>query len=396
MAPATSKPSLLTLILLTSVAVMSLNIFLPSLATIAAEFQVSYTIVALSISAFLMVSAVLQLIMGPLSDRYGRRPIILWGMAVFSVASLGCALAGDVWVFLAFRMLQGGVVCGMVLSRAVVRDVYAPQEAAKRIAQIGAAMALAPLLAPVVGGILDALLGWRSVFYLLALSGAAVFVLCWLDLGETNVQRQSSFAAQFRAYPEVLRSPEFWAYAGVLVFSLGGFYAYLAGAPLVGERVFGLSATVIGLMMGATAVGFMLGNILNTRIAARFGAIRLILWGRWISALGCLGAAVVLAAGGMSPVVIFAGAVTLGFGNGLTLPGANVGVMSVAPHLAGSASGLSGALGVVIGAVLTPLVSTLVSTSVVGDWAAAVLMLSMAACGFLALGAAIVVARLER
>ncbi|CUH69476.1 Sulfonamide resistance protein [Thalassovita autumnalis] len=392
MAPATSKPHLVTLILLTSVAVMSLNIFLPSLGGIAEEFGVSYTLVALSISAFLLVSAVLQLIMGPLSDRYGRRPVLLVGLVVFVIASLGCALSQDVWAFLGFRMLQGGVVSGMVLGRAIVRDVYAPQEAAKRIAQIGAAMALAPLIAPLVGGILDSLFGWRSVFYLLALSGAAVFVLCWADLGETNQLKQASFAAQFRAYPEVLRSGSFWAYSGVLVFSLGGFYAYLAGAPLVGEEIFDLSTATVGLMMGATAVGFLMGNLVTTRLGARFGSLRLILWGRWLSMLGCLLAALLMALGLLHPGVMFAGAVALGLGNGLTLPGANVGVMNVAPHLAGSASGLSGAVGVVIGAVLTPLVSTLVA----GENGAEMLMLSMAACGALALLSAWKVAQLER
>lgn len=392
MAPATSKPHLVTLILLTSVAVMSLNIFLPSLGGIAEEFGVSYTLVALSISAFLLVSAVLQLIMGPLSDRYGRRPVLLVGLVVFVIASLGCALSQDVWAFLGFRMLQGGVVSGMVLGRAIVRDVYAPQEAAKRIAQIGAAMALAPLIAPLVGGILDSLFGWRSVFYLLALSGAAVFVLCWADLGETNQLKQASFAAQFRAYPEVLRSGSFWAYSGVLVFSLGGFYAYLAGAPLVGEEIFDLSTATVGLMMGATAVGFLMGNLVTTRLGARFGSLRLILWGRWLSMLGCLLASLLMALGLVHPGVMFAGAVALGLGNGLTLPGANVGVMSVAPHLAGSASGLSGAVGVVIGAVLTPLVSTLVA----GENGAEMLMLSMAACGALALLSAWKVAQLER
>jgi len=392
MAPATSKPHLVTLILLTSVAVMSLNIFLPSLGGIAEEFGVSYTLVALSISAFLLVSAVLQLIMGPLSDRYGRRPVLLLGLVVFVIASLGCALSQDVWAFLGFRMLQGGVVSGMVLGRAIVRDVYAPQEAAKRIAQIGAAMALAPLIAPLVGGILDSLFGWRSVFYLLALSGAAVFVLCWADLGETNQLKQASFAAQFRAYPEVLRSGSFWAYSGVLVFSLGGFYAYLAGAPLVGEEIFDLSTATVGLMMGATAVGFLMGNLVTTRLGARFGSLRLILWGRWLSMLGCLLAALLMALGLLHPGVMFAGAVALGLGNGLTLPGANVGVMNVAPHLAGSASGLSGAVGVVIGAVLTPLVSTLVA----GENGAEMLMLSMAACGALALLSAWKVAQLER
>lgn len=371
---------------------MSLNVFLPSLGGIAQEFGVSYTLVALSISGFLLISAFLQLLMGPLSDRYGRRPVMLIGLLVFSLASVACALAQDVWSFLAFRMMQGGVVAGLVLGRAIVRDVYSPDEAAKRIAQIGAAMALAPLLAPLLGGVLDSLFGWRSVFWLLALSGIATFVLCWADLGETNHQQQSNFAAQFRAYPEVLRSGPFWAYSGVLVFAIGAFYAYLAGAPLVGEQVFGLGSAMVGVMMGATAVGFMLGNLVTTRLSTRLGALRLILWGRWVTLLGCLIAALVIGLGLSHPAVLFAGAISVGFGNGLTLPGANVGVMNVAPHLAGSASGLSGAVGVLVGAILTPVVSVLVD----GPRGAEMLLLSMAVCGALALMSALWVARFER
>lgn len=355
MAAERTPPRLITLVLLTSLAVMSLNIFLPSLGRIAEAFATSYTQVALSISGFLLVSAVLQLVMGPLSDRYGRRPVLLAGLVVFVLASLGCALAWNIWVFLGFRMLQGGVVAGMVLSRAVIRDMAEPEEAARLLSQVGAAMALAPLLAPVAGGMIEAWLGWRAVFGFLALSGLGILVLTWVDLGETNTRGQNSFAAQFRAYPQLLRAGPFWAYCGVLVFSLGGFYAYLAGAPLVGEQAFGLGSTALGMLMGATALGFLLGNLLATRVAARLGSLRLILIGRWLSLLGCL-AGIVLLAMLMHPGVVVAAAVVLGFGNGLTLPGANVGVMSVAPHLAGSASGLSGALGVTVGAVITPLV----------------------------------------
>ncbi|MCG7492051.1 multidrug effflux MFS transporter [Thalassobius sp. Cn5-15] len=392
MSPSLRKPHLLTLILLTSLSVMSLNILLPSLGGIAADFGVSYTFASLSVSGFLLVSAVLQMIMGPLSDRFGRRPVVLWGTAVFSLASLGCALAGDIWTFLLFRLGQGGIVAGMVLSRAVVRDVYPPQEAARRIAQIGAAIALAPLLAPALGGVLDSFFGWRSVFYLLALVGAGVFALSWYDLTETNISRQASFAAQFRAYPQLLRSGAFWAYSGILVFALGGFYAYLVGAPVVGEGIFGMNTTMVGLLMGATAVGFLLGSLVNARLAAWIGAWRMMLLGRCLSLLGCLSAAALLAFWVVHPCVIFLGAICLGLGNGLTLPGANVGVMNVAPHLAGSASGLSGALGVVVGAVLTPVVSTLSD----GPDGAAMLMLSMAACGAVALICTLLIPRAAR
>ncbi|MYM54325.1 multidrug effflux MFS transporter [Thalassovita mangrovi] len=387
-----SKPRLLTLILLTSLSVMSLNMFLPSLSRIAADFGAPYSVVSLSIGGYLAVSAVLQLVMGPVSDMVGRRPVILAGLAVFTLASVGCALAGDIWVFLGFRMLQAGVVSGMVLSRAVIRDVAEPAEATRLLAVVGSAMALAPLLAPVLGGALGDLFGWRSNFWVFAVSGAALLVLSWVDLGETNLTPQNSFRAQFRSYPELLRSGLFWAYCGCLIFSIGGFYAYLAGAPQVGEKAFGLSPSALGLMMGATAVGFMVGNLVSTRLGPRLGTMAMILAGRWASLAGTVGAMALLAVGLFHPAVLFGGAVMLGFGNGLTLPGANVGVMSVAPRLAGSASGLSGTLTLAVGAALTPLVSALV----VGPLGVYVLLGAMAASSLAGVIAAYAVRGLER
>ncbi len=387
-----AKPRLLTLILLTSLAVMSLNMFLPSLSHIATDFGAPYSVVSLSIGGYLGVSAVLQLVMGPVSDMIGRRPLILGGLALFTLASVGCALAGNVWIFLGFRMLQAGVVSGMVLSRAVIRDVAEPAEATRLLAVVGSAMALAPLLAPMLGGALGEVFGWRSNFWVFALSGAAMFVLSWIDRAETNLKRQNSFRAQFRTYPDLLRSGPFWAYCACLIFSIGGFYAYLAGAPQVGEKAFGLSPSSLGLMMGATAVGFMAGNLVATRIGARVGTMALIVSGRWASLIGTAGAMGLLAIGLFHPAVVFGGAVVLGFGNGLTLPGANVGVMSVAPHLAGSASGLSGALTVAAGAVLTPLVSAMVG----GPMGVYVLLGAMAAMSLAGVFAAYVIRNHER
>ncbi|CUH68632.1 Sulfonamide resistance protein [Thalassovita gelatinovora] len=387
-----SKPRLLTLILLTSLAVMSLNMFLPSLSRIASEFEADYSVASLSIGGYLAISALLQLVMGPLSDMVGRRPVILTGLAIFTLASIGCALAGTIWVFLGFRLLQGAVVSGMVLSRAVIRDVAVPSEAARLLAVVGSAMALAPLLAPVLGGVLDQFLGWRSDFWVFALCGAALFILCWIDLGETNLTRQNSFRAQFRTYPELLRSGSFWAYCACLIFSIGGFYAYLAGAPQVGEQAFNLSPSALGLLMGATAAGFMVGNVISTRIGARVGMMALIIAGRWVSLGGIVAAMALLAIGVFHPAVLFAGAVMLGLGNGLTLPGANAGVMSVQPRLAGSASGLSGALTVGIGAVLTPLVSAMVT----GPMGVYVLLGAMALASLAGVVAAYVIQALDR
>ena len=202
---ASSPPRLSTLVLLTALSVLSLNMFLPSLSNIAEEFEADYALVNLSIAGYLGIMAVLQLIMGPLSDRYGRRPVLLAGTALFALASLGCALAGNIWVFLAFRILQGAIVAGNALSRAVIRDMVPAREAASLMAHVAMAMAVAPMLGPMLGGALDEIFGWRASFVVFTGLGVLVLGLCWIDLGETNRNPSETFIKQFHDYPELLR-----------------------------------------------------------------------------------------------------------------------------------------------------------------------------------------------
>ena len=389
--PAPRRPKMLTLVLLTALSVLSLNMFLPSLKQIAVDFEVDYALASVALGGYLAISSVLQLIMGPVSDKVGRRPVMLVGLVIFVIASLGCVWATDIWVFLGFRMLQGGIIAGMVLSRAVVRDIAPPQEAARLLAVMGTAMALAPLLGPVLGGFLDEWFGWRATFVAFVLMGVVMLAITWADLSETNLAPSASFTAQFRAYPELVRSGLFWAYCVCLVFSVGGFYAFLGGAPAVAEQVFGLTPAAVGLGMGSISGGFMAGNIVSTRMAPRWGIGRLMITGRWVALVGPLGALALIAAGAVNPYVMFGGAILVGLGNGLTLPGANAGVMSVAPRLAGSASGLSGALTVAGGAVLT----SAVGAAVTGSWGIYALLGAMAMTSLIGLISSYLVVSLE-
>jgi len=386
------QPKLITLILLTAISVLSLNMFLPALAQMAVSFDVSYAVISVAVGGYMIVSSVLQLIIGPLSDMYGRRPVILGSMALFLLASLGCYLAENVWLFLAFRMLQGAVISGMVLSRAVVRDIAPPSEAARLLGVIGTAMALAPLLGPVLGGFLGETFGWRANFMAYALMGAFMLALSWRDLSETNLTPSDSFTAQFRAYPELFKSALFWAYCLCLGGSVGGFYAFLGGAALVGEGLFGLTPSQLGFGIGSISAGFMLGNFLTGRLSGRVSMLRLMFWGRISATFGPLLAITVMALGAMNFWVMFAGAISVGLGNGLTLPTANAGVMSVNPRLAGSASGLSGALTILGGAGATALTGALAG----GPLGAYVLMGLMSASSGVGLLAVLWIGRLER
>lgn len=348
-----SPPRFVTLVLLTAISVVSLNMFLPSLSNMARDFQVDYGLMNLSIAGYLAISAVLQIVMGPLSDRWGRRPILLWAMAIFTVASVGCWLAPNIWVFLGFRLLQGAVIAGMALSRAVIRDMAPPQEAASMMGYVAMVMALAPMVGPVIGGVLDQVFGWRMTFFLFAVMGAGVFALCWRDLGETNAAKSDTLMAQFRTYPALFGSRLFWGHVACQACSVGAFYTFLAGAPLVGESAFGLTPVMLGVGMGAITGGFVFGNFLSGRYARRYSLPSMMIAGRIVAIAGVGLGFVLLVAGFLHPVVLFGSVVFIGIGNGLTLPSSNSGALSVRPDLAGSASGLSGAAVVGFGAVLT-------------------------------------------
>lgn len=388
---AASPPRLLTLILLTALSVLSLNMFLPSLPNIAKDLQADYALASLSIAGYLATTAVLQLVMGPLSDRFGRRPVLLAGLAIFVFASLGCALATDIWTFLAFRILQGAVISGAALSRAVIRDMMAPREAASVLAYVGMAMAVAPMLGPLLGGLLDALFGWRASFFAFLAMGIVVLGLCWIDLGETNQSPSETFMKQFRSYPELLRSRRFWGYALCMMFSTAAFYAFIAGAPLVAEALFGMSPAVLGFCLGTITAGFAVGSYLWGRYAKRHSLAVMMIAGRLVACVGLLAGLALFLAGFVHPATLFGATIFVGLGNGLTIPSSNAGSLSVRPHLAGSAAGLSGALTVAAGAVLTSLTGAVITAAN----GAFVLLGMMLLTTVLALLAALYVRRLD-
>ncbi|MCL4675104.1 MAG: MFS transporter, partial [Pararhodobacter sp.] len=182
MKPSQTPPRLATLTLLTAISVLTLNMFLPSLPAMARDLRTDASIMALSVSGYMVMSAVLQLVLGPLSDRVGRRPVMLLALAVYVPASIGCVLAQDITLFLVCRLAQGVVIAGSVLSAAIIRDQFPPRVAASKMGTIAAAMALAPMIGPMVGGILETTIGWRMIFALYAGLVALGLGMVWADL----------------------------------------------------------------------------------------------------------------------------------------------------------------------------------------------------------------------
>ena len=370
----TTPPHVITLVLLASISALNMNIFLPSLPGMAAYFDADYGFMQLAISAYLGITAVLQLIIGPLSDRFGRRPVLLGGLSIFLLATLGCIFSPNVGVFLFFRMIQGSVAAGMVLSRAIVRDMGEPWEAASMIGYITMGMSLVPMIGPVIGGYLDQNFGWQSSFTLVLVFGALVLWLVWADLGETNSQKSASFKAQFKAYPEHIRSRRFWGYALSAGFASGAFFAFLGGAPFVAIELLGLDPAQMGLYFVFISMGYMSGNFLAGRFSNVVGLNRMMFFGSVVAVFGMVLAISLWSMGLQHPLSFFGSIMFVGLGNGMTLPNANAGIVSVRPHLAGSASGLGGAVMIGGGAGLSAITGAMLTIET-GAWPLLFMML---------------------
>lgn len=377
-----TPPHIATLILVAGLAALSLNIFLPSLTAMAAHFGVDYSLMQLSVAAYLGMTAMLQLVIGPVSDRFGRRPVLLTATAIFIAATLGALYAPNFTIFLICRLIQATIASGFAIGRAVVRDMVPPEKAASMIGYVTMGMSLVPMVGPAIGGWLDTAFGWQGSFWLLAMGGVLIFALLWADLGETATRRSTSFAAQFRAYPALFRSQHFWAYCLAAATASGAFFAFLGGAPYVGNTFYNMDSATLGAYFAAPAIGYMAGNFASGRYATRIGINRMVMIGAVVTTVGLGLLALLVAAGWTGPNVFFGFVICVGLGNGIMLPSANAGLLSVRPELAGSAAGLGGAITIGGGAALSMLAGVML-TPTSGPLPLVLIMLASSAASIL-------------
>ncbi len=392
MQKANSPPALTTLYLLAAISPLTLNMIVPSLANIAEDLRADYAVISLALGGFLAVTAFVELGVGPLSDRIGRRPVLLVALAVFTVASLGCAVAQSAETFLAFRMLQAGAISGYVLSMAIVRDTHEGPEVASVLGRIGMAMALAPMVGPMLGSLLDTAFGWRAVFLLYVAVGAGLLCLTWFDLGETVRRRSARDEPEEQKLTRLLSEPIFWCYALCTACSIAAFYVFLAGAPLIATSVFGITTATLGVFVGSITAGFMFGSFLTARLASRHAPSSLMLAGRIVACAGILVGLILIEVEATTPLLYFGCTIFVGVGNGLTVPNSNAGAMSVHPRLAGSAAGIAGALTLSGGAAVATVTGFVLSGSP-SPQGLLILMLVASSAGLVTAIAAI---RLER
>jgi DHA1 family bicyclomycin/chloramphenicol resistance-like MFS transporter len=384
-----TPPHIATLVLLCALAALNMNVFLPSLPRMAADFGADYALAQVAVSGYLAATAALQLAIGPLSDRYGRRPVTLVCLGVFLAATVGCVLAPTIGLFLAFRMLQAVIASCFTLSRAMVRDMVGPAESAAMIGWVTMGMSVAPMVGPAIGGAIDAAFGWRATLAGMGALGLAVAWIAWRDLGETRPPRPGPRRPPFGGYGALLASRAFWTYALIAAFASGAFFAFLGGAPYVASVAYGLGPAQSGFWFASVALGYAVGNYLSGRHAAAVGLYGMMLWGAVAALAGMLLAATLHAAGVDHPAALFGPILFVGLGNGLTLPSANAGMLSVRPDLAGGASGLGGALMIGGGAALSAVTGALLGP----DTGPAPLLAMMTGCCALALGAALAAPR---
>jgi DHA1 family bicyclomycin/chloramphenicol resistance-like MFS transporter len=352
-----TPPHILTLVLIAGMGALNMNLILPSLPAMTAWFKTDYAVMQLAISAYLAMTAVMQLIVGPLSDRYGRRSVMIGGLAIFILATIAAALSTSVEMFLAARMVQASIVSGFTLSRAIIRDMVPLEQAASMIGYVTMGMTLIPMIGPAIGGILQENFGWQSIFWFTAVVGFITFIVVVFDLQETNQHKSTSMGAQFRAYPELLKSRRFWGFTFSAMFASGTFFAFVGGAPYVAENHLKLSPSSLGLYFGIIAIGYMTGNFLSGRFATRTGIFPMMIYGAISATIGITLSLLWFELGFSHPIGFFGPLLLVGMGNGLTLPSANAGMVSVRPHLAGSAAGLGGAIQIGGGAALSVLAS---------------------------------------
>jgi len=288
---------------LTSLGPLSTDFYLPSLPAIARALETDSAGVQLTLSVYLLGFGAGQLLLGPLSDRYGRRPVMLWGMAVFVLSSAACALASSLEALVVARLLQAlGACAGPVLGRAVVRDVYGPQDSARMLSHVSTATALAPLLAPIFGGWLTAGFGWRATFVVLTLYGIVLMLMVWRLLQETNAHPDAQAmqpARMLANYRTLLADP---GYRSALLIGCGAFaslFAFISGSPFrLYRAVRQCRRCRSGLAFGVNVTGFMLGTVMSARLSRRLGPARLIRVGV-LAGGACGGALAALALAGV-------------------------------------------------------------------------------------------------
>jgi DHA1 family bicyclomycin/chloramphenicol resistance-like MFS transporter len=338
---------------------LSLDLYLPALPALAGELETSTSAAQLTITACLIGLAVGQLVAGPLSDRYGRRPPLIVGLVAYALASLACAFAWTVSVLVVFRLVQGlAGAAGLVIARAVARDLYAGRRLAIFFSRLVLISGLAPVVAPVLGGQLNRVMSWRGIFGVLAGFGLVLLLAGLLGVRETlppDRRVRGGLGSTLRGFGGLLGDRFFVGVALASGLAAASMFAYIAGATFVLQRIYGLSPQGFSLAFGVNSLGIMAAAQISARLIKRWSPVRLLAGGLIVNLVGalCLVGTVLL---GLGLPFLLGSLFVMVSAIGLILPNGTALAMSGHADQAGTASALLGLLQYVIGAVVAPLV----------------------------------------
>ncbi|MEO0393776.1 MAG: multidrug effflux MFS transporter [Pseudomonadota bacterium] len=348
----------------------TMSLYTPSMPAIALALATSDALVQTSIAIFLVAVAAGQLVYGPLSDRYGRRPILFMGYALFILASIICALAQTIDQLLMARFLQGlGASSGAVMSRAIIRDLFEKADIAKMLSFVSMALAIAPAIGPLLGGQLQDHFGWQSNFIILALSGLVLLVVVAISMPETNrdiVVPSGDTAVKgpgyfLRAYGSVLSTRQFLGYAAPVAGALAGIFSFHSVGPFVLIDQLGVAPTAYGWFTLMSVSGYFFGAFISNRLAGRVPGDRMIVTGLGIAGLAALGMVILgwLAMAGtvtLTPLGFMPPMIGWALSAGLIMPNGATGALQPFPRIAGTASALLGSLQIGAGAAMSAVI----------------------------------------
>lgn len=376
---------IVVLAVITALGPMAMQIILPVLPVMQVAFDVPAATVQYALSLALFTIAFSTLIYGPASDRYGRRPVLVVGLVIFVMGSGIAAIAPSIEIVILGRIIQAvGGAAGMVLSRAIIRDLFDRDTAARLMAYMITALVVAPMISPLIGGLLNDAFEWRAIFVFAGVIGALVLLFALPKVPETlekgtDIQTLRGMLGGFLI---LLRVPRFLGYAGQVGFGMGMFMAFLGAAPFVMVNVLGRPPTEFGLFFMMVSAGFMTGSFLTGRFGQRLGMDRMMWIGSGLAVvLGAVMLGLVLA-GIWTPWSIFLPGAGMALANGLAMPNAQAGAVSISPRFAGTASGLIAFLQMLVGAGFAQLAGIVQDDTPIPM---AVLMLSASILAFLCL-----------
>jgi len=348
---------------------LAINFYLALLPTMAEELITSPASIQQTVSIYLIGFAGAQLIVGPMSDRFGRKPLLLVCYSIFVISSLVCALADDVSILIGARFIQSlGGCAGVLLSRVIVKDVYPADEMGKVMSYMTTGFSMAPLLAPAIGGFIGVTLGWRSLFYVFAIFG--VILILWTLFGykESNKHLNPNAINMkhlLANYGSLLKQPLFIGYSVTVCASIAGVLTYTSASSFILIELLSVPATVYGLLFSISAFGMLLGSLLAARLNKRIGSTSTVWYGVMLLALGGVCMALLPWLGIVSVVSIVGPMFVYALGNGIVMPTAMSLAIMPFPKMAGSAAAWIGCCQAALGALCGYIVSLLYSDSVI-------------------------------